>query len=136
LDDTSFTTWTTLYFLIEIDDLVPEVGEPFFYQDYLQTDLQDAVNILLKDFTSCNLAGENNLERRICNDNEKAFQKKVIKKLLETILPVTIHLQTTIDREEKIKKTAPIMSAQFKKNAITMATEATAIAIGNTPLNN
>ena len=28
------------------------------------------------------------------------------------------------------------MSAQFKKNAITMATEATAIAIGNTTLNN
>ncbi|MFN9979274.1 MAG: hypothetical protein ACK53Y_05140, partial [bacterium] len=104
LDDTSFTTWTTLYFLKEIDDLVPEVGEPFFYQDYLQTDLQDAVNILLKDFTSYNLAGENKLERRIRNDNEKAFQKKVIKKLLETILPVTIYLQTTIDREEKIKK--------------------------------
>jgi hypothetical protein len=131
LDDTSFTTWTTLYFLKEIDDLVPEVGEPFFYQDYLQTDLQDAVNILLKDFTSYNLAGENKLERRIRNDNEKAFQKKVIKKTTGNHLTSSHKPPNYYRPRRKNKKTASIMSAQFKKNAITMATEATAIAIGN-----
>ncbi len=135
LDESSFIIWTILYFLKEIDNVVPELGDPFFYQDYLQIDLQDTVKILLEDFPN-NLADENSLERRIRNDNEKKFQNKVIKKLLEVILPVTIDLQTTIDREEKIKKTASIMSAQFKKNAITTATEATAIAIGNTSLNN
>jgi len=135
LDESSFITWTILYFLKEIDNVVPELGDPFFYQDYLQIDLQDTVKILLEDFPN-NLADENSLERRIRNDNEKNFQNKVIKKLLEVILPITIDLQTTIDREKKIKKTASIMSAQFKKNAITTATEATAIAIGNTSLNN
>ena len=51
-------------------------------------------------------------------------------KLQQTILPVTVNLQTFLDKEENRKKAELQISAKFKKTAIRTATEATAIAIG------
>ncbi len=50
-------------------------------------------------------------------------------KLISLILPTTVELQSTVDKENKVKKAETVLAAKFKSTAITTATEATAIAI-------
>jgi hypothetical protein len=53
----------------------------------------------------------------------------ILNELISLILPITVELQSAIDKENKVKKAAMVLAAKFKSTAITTATEATAIAI-------
>jgi hypothetical protein len=132
LNDLQFSIWTVVIFLRKVKLILPQPGDPYFYGDYLKMEYQNVKEILLNNFISEELVVAGDIENKQRSESEKFFQDKVVDKLKETILPVTIHLQTTINKEEKYKKTASQLTAQFKKDAILTATEATAIAITDT----
>jgi hypothetical protein len=82
--------------------------------------------ILIKNFYPSGHTFTEDIER---TESELETQEIIEDKLINLILPITIELQSTIDKENKIKKAASILSAKFKSAAITTATEATAIAV-------
>lgn len=70
------------------------------------------------------------------NENELDFQDVISDKLINLILPITAKLQANINKENKIKKAASLLAAEFKRTEILNATQATAIAVGNTSTTN
>jgi hypothetical protein len=93
---------------------------------------QEVKILSLENFIKQNLVESGEIETKKRKDSEKVFQDKNLSKLQQTILPVTINLQTFLDKEENHKKSESQISARFKQIAIKIATEATAIAIGDT----
>ena len=89
--------------------------------------------VLLDNFITRELTES---ENRAWTDSEKTFIEKIISKLEETILPITVRLQSHLDKEEKQKKADAQVTARFKKTSILNATEATAIAVNDTSTNN
>jgi hypothetical protein len=89
--------------------------------------------VLLDNFITRELTES---ENRAWTDSEKTFIEKIISKLEETILPITVRLQSHLDKEEKQKKADAQVTAWFKKTSILNATEATAIAVNDTSTNN
>jgi hypothetical protein len=86
----------------------------------------DVKEILIKNFYPSGHTFTEDIER---TESELETQEIIEDKLINLILPVTIELQSTIDKENRIKKAASILCAKFKSAAITTATEATAIAV-------
>jgi hypothetical protein len=133
LNDLHLSIYTVVAFLRKIQNIVPKTGDPYIYRDYLKMDYQDVKRILLDNFISRELAEAGN---RTWTDCERIFVEKITSTLEETILPVTVHLQTFLDKEEKDKKAESQITARFKNTSILNAMEATAIAINDTSNNN
>jgi hypothetical protein len=127
-----FSIWTVLIFLRNIKLIIPQPGDPFIYTDYLKMEYQEVKVILLENFIEKNLIESGEIKMKQRTDSEKVFLEKIVSKVQQTILPVTINLQTFLDKEEDHKKSESQITAKFKKMATRTATEATAIAIGDT----
>ena len=82
--------------------------------------------ILIKNFFPSENTFEWDIERTA---SELEFQEIIANKLINLLLPITVELQYTINKENTIKKAATTLAAKFKATAIRTATEATAIAI-------
>jgi hypothetical protein len=67
---------------------------------------QEVKVLLLENFIEKNLVEYGEIKMKQRTDSEKVFQDKIASKLQQTILPVTINLQTFLDKEEthKIKR--------------------------------
>ncbi len=133
LNDLQLSIFTVAVFLKKIQNTVPQPGEPNFYQDYLKMEYEKVKKVLLDNFITRELT---EYENRAWTDSEKTFIEKIISKLEETILPITVHLQSHLDKEEKQKKADAQVTARFKRTSILNATEATAIAVNDTSTNN
>jgi len=129
LNSTQFSIKTITIFLrkIRYNILIP--GELNFFRDYLKTTENEVREILFQNFIPLEQQPFREIER---GESEINFQDNISDKLINLILPITTKLQATIDKENKIKKAAYLLSAEFKKTEILSATEATAIAVENT----
>jgi len=129
LNSIQFSIKTITIFLrkIRYNILIP--GEPNFFRDYLKTTENDVREILFQNFIPLEQQPYREIER---GESEINFQDNISDKLINLILPITTKLQATIEKENKIKKAASLLSAEFKKTEILSATEATAIAVENT----
>jgi hypothetical protein len=74
---------------------------------------------------------ENNIIKRLGTEEEKHFRDKVVKKLLELVIPTTFHLQLKLDQEEEKQITTSLIMALYKQTETMKATEATALAVGD-----
>jgi hypothetical protein len=133
LTDLQLSIYTVVAFLRKIQNIIPQPGDPYIYRDYLKMDYPEVKTMLLNNFIS---REDTEAGNRTWTDNERIFVEKIISKLEATILPVTINLQTFLDKEEKTKKAESQIMARFKKTAILNATEATAVAVNDTSSNN
>jgi len=133
LNTLQFCIRTIITFLRKIRLNVPPPDVSNFFLDYLKSDELNVRQILIKNFTPSEDAFNINVER---TESELEFQDIISDKLCELILPITVELHSNIEKENKIKKAAAILTAKFKKTATIDATEATAIAVGNTSTEN
>jgi len=133
LNDLQLSIFTVAVFLKKIQNTVPPPGEPNFYQDYLKMEYEKVKKVLLDNFITRELTES---ENRAWTDSEKTFIEKIISKLEKTILPITVRVQSHLDKEEKQKKADAQVTARFKRTSILNATEATAIAVNDTSTNN
>ncbi len=133
LNTLQFSIRTIITFLRKIRLNVPPPDISNFFLDYLKSDELNVRQILIKNFTTSEDAFNINVER---TESELEFQDIISDKLCELILPITVELHSNIEKENKIKKAAAILTAKFKKTATIDATEATAIAVGNTSTEN
>jgi hypothetical protein len=62
---------------------------------------QEVKIIFLENFIERNLVESGGIKSKSRTDCEKVFQEKIISKLLQTILPVTVNLETFLDKKEK-----------------------------------
>jgi len=129
LNSIQFSIKTITIFLrkIRYNILIP--GELNFFRDYLKTTENEVREILFRNFVPLEQQPYREIER---GESEINFQDIISDKLINLILPITTKLQATIEKENKIKKAAYLLSAEFKKTEILSATEATAIAVENT----
>jgi hypothetical protein len=133
LNTLQFSIRTIITFLRKIRLSVPPPDVANFFLDYLKMDELNVRQFLIKNFTPSEDAFNINIER---TESELEFQDIISDKLCELILPITVELHSNIEKENKIKKAAAILTAKFKKTATLDATEATAIAVGNTSTEN
>jgi len=129
LNSLLFSIRTIIEFLHKIKTNILLIGEQNFFRDYLKMDEPQVRENLVKNFIPLEQHPFNDIERL---DNELEFQDIISDKLINLILPVTIKLQSITDKENKIKKAAALLAAEFKKDKIITATVATAISIENT----
>jgi hypothetical protein len=104
---------------------IPLLQELNFFRNYLKMNEPDVKEILIKNFYPSEHTYIEDIERM---ESELEIQEIIEDKLIHLILPITIELQSTIDKENKIKKAASILSVKFKSADITTVTEAIAIA--------
>jgi hypothetical protein len=133
LTDLQLSIYTVVAFLRKIQNIIPQPGDPYINRDYLKMDYPEVKTMLLNNFIS---KEDTEAGNRTWTDNERIFVEKIISKLEATILPVTINLQTFLDKEEKTKKAESQIMARCKKTSILNATEATAVAVNDTSSNN
>jgi len=93
----------------------------------------DVREILIKNFFPSENTFKWDIEQ---TESELEFQEIISNKLINLILPITVELQYTINKENEIKKAATTLAAKFKATAICTATKATAIAIKEITLDN
>lgn len=136
LSNLDFASWICFMFMKQIKNLGFEAG---FYEDYLHSHYND-LKANLYDTYLHHLRGlrdpaENFLLRSPSNE-ELDFITEVVNKLNDSILPCTIRLQETVDKEARHKKAEQVIAANFKKAKIISATEATALAVNDISSNN
>jgi hypothetical protein len=85
-------------FLRKIQTIVPQLGDPYIYRDYFKMEYTEVKKVLLDNFISREQTEAGN---RTWTESERILIEKIISKLEETILPITIHLQTFLDKEKK-----------------------------------
>ena len=126
LNTLHYSIRTIVSFLRKIRLRVPPPNELNFYLEYLKMDEGDVREVLVKNFFPSENTFEWDIERTA---SELEFQEIIANKLINLLLPITVELQYTINKENTIKKAATTLAAKFKATAIRTATEATAIAI-------
>ncbi len=126
LNTLHYSIRTVISFLRKTRRRIPPQSELNFYLEYLKMDEGDVREILIKNFFPSEHTFEWDIER---TESELEFQEIISNKLISLILPITVELQSAVDKENKVKKAATVLAAKFKSTAITTATEATAIAI-------
>ena len=126
LNTLHYSIRTVISFLRKTRRRIPPPSELNFYLEYLKMDEGDVREILIKNFFPSEHTFEWDIER---TESELEFQEIISNKLISLILPITVELQSAVDKENKVKKAATVLAAKFKSTAITTATEATAIAI-------
>jgi len=126
LNTLHYSIRTVISLLRKIKYNIPLLHELNFFRNYLKMNEPDVKEILIKNFYPSGHTFTEDIER---TESELETQEIIEDKLINLILPITIELQSTIDKENRIKKAASILCAKFKSAAITTATEATAIAV-------
>ncbi len=132
LNSIQFSVRTLITCLRKIRLTVTPPGELNFFREYLKMDEPDVREALIKNF----IPPEQPFREMERNENELDFQDVISDKLINLILPITAKLQANINKENKIKKAASLLAAEFKRTEILNATQATAIAVGNTSTTN
>jgi hypothetical protein len=103
LNTLHYSIRTVISFLRKTRRRVPPPNELNFYLEYLKMDEGDVREILIKNF----FPSENTFEWDIEQTESKLeFQEIISNKLINLILPITVELQYTINKENKIKKAA------------------------------
>jgi len=128
-----FTLWILIVFLRTIK--IVRLSEPNIYDTYLHMEYRDVktefIQLFLPNDPTLENDDENNIIKRLGTEEEKHFRDKVVRKLLDLVIPTTFHLQLKLDQEEEKQITTSLITALYKRTETMKATEATALAVGD-----
>jgi len=89
---------------------VPLPIKPNFFQEYLKMDEDNVRENFIRNFFPSEHSFDWDIE---WTESELELQEIILNKLVSFILPITIKLQSTMDKENKIKKAATILATKF-----------------------
>jgi len=89
---------------------VPLPIKPNFFQEYLKMDEDNVRENFIRNFFPSEHSFDWDIE---WTESELELQEIILNKLVSFILPITIKLQSTMDKENKIKKAAMILATEF-----------------------